>query len=70
MTVASVLQDYILNFAKYGNPSTGVEGVGSFVRYGESAQVMELGTEGISMMADPAANERCRWWQLGLDWHY
>ena len=70
VTVASVLQDYILNFAKYGNPSTGVEGIGSFVRYGENAQVMELGTEGISMMADPAANERCRWWQLGLDWHY
>jgi carboxylesterase type B len=69
-TIASILQDYILNFAKYRNPSTGMKGVGGFARYGGSAQVMELGTKGISMTTDPAANERCRWWQLGLDWHY
>jgi carboxylesterase type B len=68
-TVASILQDYILSFVKTGSPSTAVAGLGGFARYGASAQTMRLGIDGIGMTTDPAANQRCRWWQLGLDWH-
>jgi len=64
VTVAGILQDYILNLRSMGIRRQVWKVWVALCGMGKR-QVMELGTEGISMMADPAANERCRWWQLG-----
>jgi carboxylesterase type B len=69
-TVAEVLQDYVTSFARSGKPATEVPGVSTFGKYGPNAQVLELSNAGIGIVRDPAANERCRWWQLGLGWYY
>ncbi|OJD32155.1 carboxylesterase family protein [Diplodia corticola] len=66
-TVAFALQDYITSFAIDGVPESGVQGVLAEVPvYGEDGSVVKLTSSGVSVAKDPAANERCRWWQLGL----
>jgi carboxylesterase type B len=68
-TVAETLQDFIVSFAMNGKPMTNVVGVERFAPYGRNTQLMELGASSISMMTDPATNDRCKWWELGLGWH-
>jgi carboxylesterase type B len=68
-TIAVVLQDYVTSFATNGKPVTEVAGVPAFSRYGQNGQVLKLSSAGITNTKDPAANQRCRWWQLGLGWH-
>ena len=65
-TVAAVLQDYITSFAVNGQPSTAVQDVPSFGKYGPNAVVSNLGSTGITRIMDNVANSRCKWWQLGL----
>ncbi|OXV09623.1 hypothetical protein Egran_02614, partial [Elaphomyces granulatus] len=65
-TVAAVLQDYITSFAVNGRPSTAVQDVPSFGKYGPNAVVSNLGSTGITRITDNVANSRCKWWQLGL----
>ena len=65
-TVAAVLQDYITSFAVNGQPSTAVQDVPSFGKYGPNAVVSNLGLTGITRITDNVANSRCKWWQLSL----
>ena len=65
-TVATALQDYITSFAMHGIPTTDIEEVPVFTIYGKGAAILDLNSTGISEMTDPMANDRCRWWQLGL----
>ena len=41
-------------------------GVPYFVMYGSNATVQNLNITGISETLDPAANQRCDWWQKAL----
>jgi carboxylesterase type B len=68
-TVAATLQDFIVSFTREGKPNTTVAGVPNFTSWGPSAQLMELSTASIGMASDPTANNRCKWWELGLGWH-
>ncbi|KAL0264937.1 hypothetical protein SLS55_000891 [Diplodia seriata] len=66
-TIAFVLQDYITSFATGGVPVTDVNGAPAEVpAYGEEGSVVGFTSRAISVAKDPAVNERCRWWQLGL----
>lgn len=65
-TLALVLQDYITSFAASGVPESAVDGLEAFGVYGRNASVVRLDKGGIEEVRDPAANERCRWWMLGL----
>lgn len=65
-TVAYVLQDYSTSFAAHGTPESQEDGLAALSRYGENATLTVLGNEGISVVADPAANGRCAWWQRAL----
>lgn len=62
--IAIALQEYITSFAMGGNPNE--QGVKHFPMYGEGATVQDLGATGISQVMDPAANQRCDWWQKAL----
>lgn len=64
-TVAAILQDYLLSFAKTSKPSTTNTAVPAFPTYGSSGVVQELGAV-IANIPDPAANARCLWWQKAL----
>ncbi|KAI9682337.1 MAG: hypothetical protein M1817_000391 [Caeruleum heppii] len=63
-TVAAALQDYITQFAESGQPNE--PGVPRFDLYEDDAQILNLGLQGFSEMADRAANDRCLYWQKGL----
>lgn len=65
-TVAYVMQDYFTSFAAQGIPESQLDGLAVVSTYGTNATLTVLGTEGISIGADPAANERCAWWQMAL----
>ncbi|KAI9794073.1 MAG: hypothetical protein M1816_006698 [Peltula sp. TS41687] len=62
--IAIALQEYITSFAATGNPNE--DGVPRFDFYGDANEVQNLNVTGIEEIKDPAANERCAWWQLGL----
>lgn len=62
--IALALQEYITNFAIRGTPNQ--QGVPHFDLYGANATVQNLNITGISQIRDPAANERCNWWQKAL----
>ncbi|SCO82732.1 related to cholinesterase [Fusarium oxysporum] len=65
-TKAYTLQDYILNFAVRGYPDSDVDGLERPKTYGENGTIVEITSTGIFEGVDPADNDRCRWWQLGL----
>ncbi|KAF9635128.1 Carboxylesterase type B [Lasiodiplodia theobromae] len=65
-TLALVLQDYITSFAASGVPESAVDGLAKVDVYGRNESVVRLDKGGIEEVRDPAANERCRWWMLGL----
>ena len=64
VTLAHVVQDYWLNFARSGTPNG--EGLPLFEQWGSGANAQGLSHAGVGPTSDPADNERCRWWQLGL----
>lgn len=63
-TVATVLQQYITQFAISGQPNE--EGIPYFNMYGPNATVQNLGISRITEQMDPVANRRCNWWQKAL----
>jgi carboxylesterase type B len=63
-TVALILQDYITTFTKTGIPTSSLGPV--FKKYGAGKTVLNFGPDDILTTLDPAANERCKWWQKGL----
>ena len=63
-STATALQEYITSFAIQGLPSG--PGLPVFPAYGSQAQVENLNATSIMQIRDPAANERCLWWQKGL----
>ncbi|KAG6364210.1 hypothetical protein INS49_005808 [Diaporthe citri] len=62
-TVAYVMQDYFTSFAAHGIPESWEDGLGAVPAYGGNATSTVLGNEGIFMGSQPAAIERCAWWQ-------
>jgi carboxylesterase type B len=67
VTAALTLQDWIVTFARDGRPSApDISEVPEFEMYGPDAHVVELNLTEISVVTDPAANDRCKWWQKGL----
>jgi carboxylesterase type B len=63
-TVALALQSFETSFAQTGQPKW--KGLANFPKYGPNAQIIDLTESGIYQTRDDAANQRCRWWQLGL----
>ena len=63
-STATALQEYITSFTVTGTP--GVPGLPHFPIYGMDAEVQDLSATGIREIRDPAANERCLWWQKGF----
>ncbi|KAH6639108.1 Alpha/Beta hydrolase protein [Boeremia exigua] len=64
VTLAHIMQDYWLNFARTGTPNG--KGVPTFAPYGSGKSVQSLSLAGVGATQDVSDNERCRWWQLGL----
>lgn len=64
VTLAHVVQDYWLNFARNGDPNG--EGLTDFPQWGDEANVLGLSLAGVGPTPDTTDNARCRWWQLGL----
>ncbi|EME40268.1 hypothetical protein DOTSEDRAFT_74915 [Dothistroma septosporum NZE10] len=62
--VALAMQRYVTRFAMYGDPNG--EETPQFDVYGDEAMVQVLKTDGFGQTRDPAANERCEWWQKAL----
>lgn len=65
-TVAYVMQDYFTSFATQGIPESLQDGLSAVPAYGENATLTVLSKDGIDTGRDPAANERCDWWQMVL----
>ncbi|PLB49974.1 alpha/beta-hydrolase [Aspergillus steynii IBT 23096] len=65
-TVAFAWQDYIVGFAKTGVPRNAVDDLSKIPRYGIEGMVVGFGNSEIRTLQDPAVNERCEWWGLGL----
>jgi carboxylesterase type B len=63
-TVAVILQDYITSFAKTIIPASSLGPV--FKSYGGGTGLLNFGPDAILTTLDPAANERCQWWQKAL----
>ncbi|KAI9806534.1 MAG: hypothetical protein M1833_003721 [Piccolia ochrophora] len=64
--IAVALQTYLTRFAATGDPNGASSPAGllpAFPRYGPDSKVLNLNITGIDVVADPAANERCVWWQ-------
>ena len=61
---ATALQEYITSFVINGQPS-GPQ-LPFFPAYGSGATVQDLNATSIMEIRDPAANERCLWWQKGF----
>lgn len=57
------MQDYFTSFAVKGFPDSPIDGLSVFPKYGDDATVIQLSTDSINEARDPAANERCAWWQ-------
>jgi cholinesterase len=64
VTLAHIMQDYWINFARFGNPNA--KGLPYFSRWGNDSSLQQLSLADIGPTRDPTDNERCRWWQLGL----
>lgn len=65
-TIAYVMQDYFTSFAIEGVPESQEDGLSEVLMYGEDATLTALSKDGIATRKDPAANERCAWWQSVL----
>lgn len=66
-SIAVAMQDYITSFAAVGKPtSPSVKGLPMFKMYGSDADIIEFDTNSIRKAMDPAANQRCDWWQKAL----
>lgn len=59
--LAQVLQGYIVNFVKNGDPNG--PGLAKFPRGDKDATMLTLGTDGVGVTPDDAENQRCKWLQ-------
>ncbi|KAJ5687979.1 hypothetical protein N7536_010598 [Penicillium majusculum] len=59
-TVAFVIQDYILSFAKHGILNSSVDGLSSIPAFRSHAKAVRLTGDNITISHDPA-NPRCQW---------
>ena len=64
-TIANIMQDFIVSFAKSGVPTTNT-GIPRFEQYGANSTMLNLAPAGITLMRDDTANLRCEWWQKSL----
>jgi carboxylesterase type B len=63
-TLAHTLQDYIVQFAKRGDPNT--NSLPAFPRYGSDGKVLSFSAEGATVEIDDMNNERCAWIQQAM----
>jgi hypothetical protein len=64
VTVAHMMQDYWLNFARSGNPNG--KGLPYFSKWGNNSTLQSISLAGVGPTRDPTDNDRCRWWQRAL----
>jgi carboxylesterase type B len=64
VTLAHIVQDYWINFARTGSPNG--EGLPHFAQWGNDSIVQGLSLAGVGPTPDTTDNARCRWWQLGF----
>jgi carboxylesterase type B len=62
--LAIALQDYIVAFARTGNPNTAT--LPQFPEYGNKSIVLRLSDTGITTQVDDMRNARCEWWQQAI----
>jgi carboxylesterase type B len=60
-TLAYAMQDYFTSFIKTGSPQSSLGP--TFPQHGEDARLLNFGMSNITVIRDPTANPRCRWWQ-------
>ncbi|KAI1851388.1 hypothetical protein JX265_000378 [Neoarthrinium moseri] len=63
-TLAYELQDYIVQFAKAGNPNT--DSLPFFPTYGTEGKVLSFTDSGLVVTTDDMKNERCAWIQQAM----
>lgn len=59
-TTAQTLQDYILSFVASGTPRSTLGPV--IPRYGPAERVLDVGMHNLTVVRDPADEQRCRYW--------
>ncbi|KAI1385567.1 alpha/beta-hydrolase [Hypoxylon trugodes] len=65
--LAYQLQDYIVAFAREGDPNIGLEGTAvEFPVYGPKARILELGSDGVKERGDDLSAVRCEWIQKAM----
>ncbi|KIX00319.1 uncharacterized protein Z518_10458 [Rhinocladiella mackenziei CBS 650.93] len=62
--VAELLQGYLVNFAKKGNPNG--PGLPFFPMQGKNSSMNAINATYVRQERDDMANQRCYWWQKGL----
>ncbi|KAI2616958.1 alpha/beta-hydrolase [Hypomontagnella submonticulosa] len=65
-TLATQLQDYIVAFARTGDPNAGGVGPTPFPEYGDESRVLELGYGGWREREDDLTGGRCEWLQKAM----
>lgn len=63
-SVAEAMQRFFVDFAAYG--TAGASTAAEIPMYGANATVLDISNSGFAIIADPAANSRCRFWIRGL----
>ncbi|KAE8350345.1 Alpha/Beta hydrolase protein [Aspergillus coremiiformis] len=67
-TVAFILQDYLTSFIQTGKPTSPLGP--ALEIYGPKNRVMNLGSDKITGMSDPASNARCVYWQTAFNFDH
>ncbi|EQB56328.1 hypothetical protein CGLO_03680 [Colletotrichum gloeosporioides Cg-14] len=65
-TVAIAMQDYFTSFTARGFAESQEDGVDSLAIYGPDSTLTVLSNDGVYTAPDPAANDRCAWWETVL----
>ncbi|KAI0148588.1 Alpha/Beta hydrolase protein [Xylariaceae sp. FL1272] len=64
--LANALQEYLVAFARTGNPNDNTAGLPVFPQYGDDSAVIEFSTVGVTTSVDDVRNSRCQWWRQAI----
>ncbi|RFU82192.1 acetylcholinesterase [Trichoderma arundinaceum] len=63
--ISSLLKNVVAGFVNNGSPNKSPAGI-TTPPYGQVSSILNVSVNGSSVIRDPAANERCDWWQKAL----